>query len=94
MDFNAIQFADDSILEEYGLKAAGQRLSLRWFCQTQIQGKSATAGSSIESKEMRKQRLLEELRKKSKRNGRSCTEIKYSCGKNKKNTTGMDALQQ
>jgi hypothetical protein len=37
MDFDAIQFASDAILEEYGLKAAGQRFSQRWFCQTQIQ---------------------------------------------------------
>ena len=68
MDFDAIQFASDSILEEYGLKAAGQRFSLRWFCKTKIQERSATGGSSIEPKEMRKRRLLEELRKMSKRN--------------------------
>lgn len=68
MDFNAIQYASDEILEEYGLKAAGQRFSLRWFCQTQIQDKSRTGESSNESKEARKRRLLEELRKKSKRN--------------------------
>jgi hypothetical protein len=67
MDFNAGQFASDKILEEYGLKAAGQRYSLRWFCQTQSQDRSSVGGSNTESKEMRKRRLLEELRKKSKK---------------------------
>jgi hypothetical protein len=67
MDFNAGQFASDKILEEYGLKAAGQRYSLRWFCQTQSQDRSSAGGSNTESKEMRKRRLLEELRKKSKK---------------------------
>ena len=64
MDFNAIQYASDEILAEYGLKAAGQRFSLRWFCRTQIQDRSSTGESSNESKEVRKRRLLEELRKK------------------------------
>ena len=68
MDFNAIQYASDEILAEYGLKAAGQRFSFRWFCRTQIQDRSSTGESSNESKEVRKRRLLEELRKKSKRN--------------------------
>lgn len=69
MDFNAVQFASDKLLEDYGLKAAGQRLSLRWFCQTQSQDRSALVGeNNTESREARKRRLLEELRKKSKKN--------------------------
>ena len=69
MDFNAVQFASDKILEEYGLKAAGQRLSLRWFCQTQNQNSFALAGdNNTESRDARKRRLLEELRNKAKKN--------------------------
>ena len=66
MDVSAVVHASDDLLRQLGLEQAGDRLSLRAFCDRE----SETSGKSGEGKELneKKRTLLESfLRKKSKR---------------------------